>query len=200
MKPLSGELFIKKQIMRKLKLQMQKTVDGFVGGPNGELDWMQWNWDDGIKKYVDELTDSVDTILLGRKMTDGFISHWTNAVKNRDETYPFAKKMVDYSKVVFTKTLDKSEWENTILAKGDIGDEVNKVKNQQSGKDIVVYGGANFVTSLIKNNLIDEYYLFVNPSAIANGLTIFEGRTNLKFVESIPFECGVVLLKYEPAK
>ena len=60
--------------MRKLKLQVQMTVDGFVGGPNGELDWMQWNWSDDIKNYVSELTDSVDTILLGRKMTDGFIT------------------------------------------------------------------------------------------------------------------------------
>ena len=61
--------------MRTLKLQMQISVDGFVAGPNGELDWMEWNWDDEIKNYVNELTDSVDTILLGRKMTEGFISH-----------------------------------------------------------------------------------------------------------------------------
>jgi dihydrofolate reductase len=188
--------------MRKLKLQMQKTVDGFVGGPNGELDWMTWNWSDDIKNYVTDLTNSVDTILMGRKMTDGFISYWTDYVKNKpnDESYPFAKQMVDYSKVVFTKTLDESKWENTRLAKGDIVEEVNKIKNEQSNKDIIVYGGAGFVTSLIKNNLIDEFYLFVNPSAISNGLTIFEGRTSLKLVKSIPFECGVVLLNYEPAK
>jgi len=183
------------------------SVDGFVGGPNGELDWMTWNWDDALKNFVNELTDSVDTILLGRKMTDGFVNHWTNIVKNRpdDESYPFAKKMVDKPKIVFTKTLDESnpisaEWENTRLAKGDIVEEVNKIKNEQSGKDIVVYGGAGFVSSLIKNNLIDEFYLFVNPAAIGNGLSIFEGRTNLKFVKSISFSCGVVVLNYEPVK
>jgi len=193
--------------MRKLKLQVQMSVDGFVGGPNGELDWMTWNWDDALKNFVNELTDSVDTILLGRKMTDGFVNHWTNIVKNRpdDESYPFAKKMVDKPKIVFTKTLDESnpisaEWENTRLAKGDIVEEVNKIKNEQSGKDIVVYGGAGFVSSLIKNNLIDEFYLFVNPAAIGNGLSIFEGRTNLKFVKSISFSCGVVVLNYEPVK
>ena len=105
--------------MRKLKLQMQLSIDGFVGGPNGELDWMEWNWDDEIKGYVTELTDSVDTILLGRKMTEGFISHWSNIVTNKpdDPSYPFAKKMVDKPKVVFTKTLDESKWENTKLAK-----------------------------------------------------------------------------------
>jgi len=113
--------------------------------------------------------------------------------------------MVDKPKIVFTKTLDESnpisaEWENTRLAKGDIVEEVNKIKNEQSRKDIVVYGGAGFVSSLIKNNLIDEFYLFVNPAAIGNGLSIFEGRTNLKFVKSISFSCGVVVLNYEPVK
>lgn len=190
---------------------MQKTVDGFVGGPNGELDWMTWNWSTDIKNYVTDLTNSVDTILLGRKMTDGFVSYWTDYVKNKpddhfllskmqEESYPFAKKMVDYPKIVFTKTLNKSEWENTRLAKGDIVEEVNKIKNEDSDKDIIVYGGANFVTSLIKNNLIDEFYLFVNPAAISNGLTIFDGRTNFKLVKSIPFECGIVLMNYEPVK
>jgi dihydrofolate reductase len=187
--------------MRKLKLQMQLSIDGFVGGPNGELDWMEWNWDDEIKKYVNDLTDSVDTILLGRKMTEGFVSHWTNVVKNQpdDPSYPFAKKMVDKPKVVFTKTLNESQWENTKLAKGDIVQEVNQLKNQ-NGKDIIVYGGATFVSSLIENNLIDEYYLFVNPAAIGNGLSIFNGRKNFKLVKSIPFSCGIVLLNYEPVK
>ena len=152
--------------MRKLKLQMQLSVDGFVAGPNGELDWMTWNWSDDIKKYVGDLTDSVDTILLGRKMIDGFVSHWTNvaADPNNDE-YAVARRFVDYPKFVFTKTLDKSDWINTKLATGDIVTEVNKLK-KQSGKDIIVYGGAGFVSSLIKNNMIDEYHLFINPTAI----------------------------------
>ncbi|MDZ7626040.1 MAG: dihydrofolate reductase family protein [Ignavibacteriaceae bacterium] len=102
--------------MRKLKLQVQITIDGFVACPNGELDWMQWNWSDDIKKYVTELTDSVDTILLGRKMTDGFISHWTSVTADpNNEEYDSAKKFVDYPKVVFTKTLDKSQWVNTTI-------------------------------------------------------------------------------------
>src|SRR6266705_7036629 len=108
--------------MKKLKLQVQISVDGFVGGLNGELDWMTWNWDDKIKEYVNDLTDSVDTILLGRKMTDGFIAHWSDVVNNKpdDESYPIAKKLMDKPKFVFTKTLDKSPWENTntSLAKG----------------------------------------------------------------------------------
>ena len=124
------------------------SVDGFVAHPKGELDWMTWNWDDELKKHVNELTDSVDTILLGRKMTDGFISYWSN-VKPESEEYPFAKKMIEKPKVVFTRTLDKSNWANTTLAKGNFVDEINKIKNQ-NGKDIIVYGGASFVSSLIK--------------------------------------------------
>ena len=179
------------------------SVDGFVGGPNGELDFMTWTWDDKIKEYVNDLTDSVDSILLGRKMTDGFIAHWSNIVKNipGDRSYPFAKKMMDKPKVVFTKTLDKSRWENTVLAKGDLNDEIKKLK-AQSGKDIIVYGGASFVSSLIKANLIDEYYLFMNPAAIGNGLSIFKSiddKHSFKLAGSISFECGIVLLKYVPA-
>lgn len=188
--------------MRKLKLQMQQTVNGYVTGPNGELDWMNCNWSDDISQFVTELTDSIDTILLGRNMTDGFISYWDAAAKDPDDpNQEFAKKMVDAHKVVFTKTLERSEWENTVLAKDYITDEVNKLK-AQSGKDIIVYGGAGFVSSLIKENLIDELYLFLNPAAIAAGLTIFnmvEGQMNLKLNESRAFDCGIALLKYSPA-
>ncbi|MBK7632013.1 MAG: dihydrofolate reductase family protein [Ignavibacteriales bacterium] len=194
--------------MKKLKLQMQTTINGFVGGPNGELDWMMWDWTDDIKDYVTNLTDSVDTILLGRKMADGFITHWSDIVKNKQgtEEYPFAKKMVDYHKVVFTKTLDKSTWDNTVLAKGNVVEEVNKLK-QQDGNDlpagqagIIVYGGAEFVSALVKENLIDEYYLFVNPTALKTGLTIFNTlpeMMKLKLTNSTTFKCGINLLKYE---
>ncbi len=185
---------------RLLKLQVQLSVDGFAAGPNGELDWMTWNWDDELKDYVSHLTDTVDTILLGRKMTDGFISHWTNALANpKSPEFDFAKLMVDYRKVVFTKTLDKSAWANTELAKGDLVNEVARIKNGK-GKDIIVYGGATFVSNLIKNNLIDEYYLFVNPVAIGKGMSIFsklEAKQNFKLMCAKKFDCGITLLNYQ---
>jgi dihydrofolate reductase len=186
--------------MRKLKLQMQISVDGFVAGPNGELDWMTWDWDDELKKYVGDITNSFDTILLGRKMTDGFISHWTNIMENNPDSpeFPSAKIFVDTPKVVFSKTRDKSDWANTKLAKGEIVDEVNNLK-KQDGKDIIVYGGANFVSSLVQNNLIDEYHLFINPTTIGEGLSIFN-RMNLKLVKSSAFDCGIVVNFYVPKK
>jgi len=183
--------------MRKLKLQVQMSVNGYIAGPKGELDWLTWEWDDALKNYVNNLTDSVDTILLGRKMAEGFINYWTDVVKNKadSEEYPFAKKMVDYHKVVFTNTLDKSNWENTRIAK-DLIAEVKKIK-QNSGKDIIVYGGASFVSSLIDHDMIDEYHLFINPVVLGEGLTIFNGRKNLKKINSTAFECGVVVSQYQ---
>jgi dihydrofolate reductase len=189
-----------KTTLRKLKLQVQMSVDGYIAGPNGEMDWLVWNWDDKLKEYVNELTESVDSILLGRKMAEGFISHWSDVMTKPDHPdYTFAKKMIEIPKVVFTKTLNKSEWVNTDIATGDLTDEINKLK-RQNGKDIIVYGGASFDSSLIKAGLIDEFYLFVNPAAIGNGITIFKDLNEmLKFTlaKSIPFDCGVVLLHYE---
>jgi dihydrofolate reductase len=186
--------------MRKVKLQMQLSIDGFVAGPNGEMDWMTWNWDDELKQYVTDLTEPVDTILLGRNMPEGFIGYWKTVAANpEDPQYPFGKKMYDTHKVVFTKTLEASTWENTVLAKGDITEEVNKLKNQKGG-DIIAYGGANFVSNLIKHNLVDEYQLFINPVVLGDGMAIFKDvqqRLNLKLIKVTPFSCGIVAMVYE---
>ena len=185
--------------MRKLKLQAQTSIDGYVGGPNGELDFMTWNWSDDIKKYVNDLHETIDTILLGRKMTDGFVGHWAGVLNNpEDPSYAFAKVMIDTPKVVFTKTLEKSEWINTTLAKGDLTEEVNKLK-QQDGKDLIVYGGASFDAALIKAGLIDELHLFVNPSSVGKGLPIFTEKATYKLADAKAFECGIVVLVYKPA-
>lgn len=181
--------------MRKLKLQVQMTVDGYIGGTNGEMDWTARNWDDELKKYVTEITEPVDCIVLGRKLAQGFIPHWASHPEQEG-----ADKFNSTKKVVFTKTLDQSEWENTVLAKGDLVDEITKLKNQD-GNDMIAYGGATFVSALIKQGLIDEYHLFINPTAIGNGLTIFkelDSKRNLTLVKATAFNCGIVVLHYEP--
>lgn len=183
--------------MRKLKLQMQVSADGFVAGPEGQLDWMTWNWDEQLAGYVIALTDSVDTILLGRKMTEGFVAHWENAASQPESPeYDFANKMVGYPKVVFSKTIQEVKGQNIRVENGDVVEAVHKIK-EMPGKDIIVYGGAGFVSSLIENRLIDELHLFVNPTAIGAGLPIFSGRTGLKLTASTAFECGVVVNQYQ---
>jgi dihydrofolate reductase len=190
--------------LRKLKLHVQMSIDGCIAGPNGEMDWMVGLLDDKIIKYENEFIESIDTILLGRKMTDVFISYWSDVIKNKpdDPWYAFAKKMIEIPKVVFTKTLNKSKWINTDIATGDLTDEIIKLKSRD-GKDMVVYGGASFDSSLIKLGLIDEFLLFINPVAIGNGMTIFKDLTEIQkfnMVESIPFDSGEVLLHYEARK
>lgn len=190
-----------KKAMRKLKLQVQMSIDGCIAGPNNEMDWLIRD----IKnlKYIHGITESVDTILIGRKMVDEFISYWTDVMNIPDDPmYAFAKKMIEIPKVVFTKTLNKSEWVNTELAKGDLKDEVTKLKYQE-GEDILVYGGASFGSSLIKENLIDEFYLFVNPIVMGNGKNIFKDIKELQklsLIESKVFDYGLVLLHYEVKK
>ncbi len=186
--------------MRKLKLQVQITLDGFIAGTNGEMDWMKFPWTPDILDYVNGITEPVDTILLGRKLAEGFIPHWTAALENPD-VEDFPKKMVETPKVVFTKTFKKSIWENTVIATGEIANEVNKLK-KQNGKDIIAYGGAKFVSSLIKERLIDELHLFVNPAVLGSGLPIFQTvskKQNYELTHSQSFDCGIIVLVYKQA-
>lgn len=182
--------------MRKLKLQVQMTVDGYIAGANGEMDWITFNWDYELNTYVKEITEAVDCIVLGRKLAQGFIPHWASQPAGEDAAG--IDKMNNTKKVVFTKTLEKTDWNNTVLAKGDLVDEITKLKNQD-GKDIITYGGATFVSALIKYGLIDEYHLFINPTVIGNGLTIFkelDSKQNLILKKSLAFPCGIVVLCY----
>ena len=155
--------------MRELKLQVQMSVDGFISGPNGEMDWMALDWDDALKACVTEITTPVDCIVLGRKLAQGFIPHWAAVAANPDDPeFTAGKKFTDTHKVVFTKTLGRSEWDNTVLAKGDLVDEISRLK-KQVGSDIIAYGGGTFVSALIKYGLIDELNLLVNPVALGRG-------------------------------
>jgi len=191
---------IKTSKMKKLKLQMSMTLDGFVGRTNGEQDWLERNQDDEFKDYYqDEIINSVDTLIMGRKMTDVFVSYWENIVNNQPDNpgYLFAQKLVNIPKIVFSKTITSVAGKNIRVENGDLVTAVNNLKNEK-GKDILVYGGANFVSSLIKNNLIDEFNLFISRTAIGDGLKIFTDTTKLKLLNSKVFECGIVANQYKP--
>jgi dihydrofolate reductase len=191
-----------KKAMRKLRLQVHMSIDGCIAGHNNEMDWLVW--DDDYIKYLNDITESVDTIIMGRKMVDGFIPFWTEvANKPDDPMHEIAKKMVEIPKVVFTKTLSKSDWQNTDIATGDLRDEITKLKNLDGLRDIIVYGGVSFDSSLIEEKLIDEFYLFVNPIILGSGKTIFKNLKEiqkLRLIKSKVFDCGLVLLHYEVRK
>lgn len=172
------------------------SVDGFIAGPDGEMDWMVWNWDDQLKDYVNHLTDNVDCILLGRKLAEGFIPYW--------QTHPEEEGADTFNKlpkIVFSKTLNESKWENAVVETGDLVTEVNKLK-KEDGADMIVYGGAGFVGNLIKHQLVDEFHFFVNPIILGKEMSIFKHLplTNLKLKKTIGFECGISLLNYELRK
>jgi dihydrofolate reductase len=177
------------------------TINGYVAGSTGEKDWMTWNPDDEFIEFLNSLLDTSDTLLLGRKTAEGIINFWEDTA-DENPTHPFAKKIAALPKVVFTKTLDKPTWNNTTLAKGILAEEIANLK-KQNGKDILVFGGAGFVSSLIKEDLIDEYHLIVNPTAIGSGMAIFNSldRTQ-KFspMQSKLYPGGKIVLSYKSSK
>lgn len=186
--------------MRKLKLQMQISLDGFVStGPNDEQKWVTWAWKE-IESYVMELNSTSDTMIIGRKLAVDFIPYWQEtSTKTDDQMYELAKLIVGFKKIIFTKTLDKSEWSNTELAKNDLFEETKKLK-EQNGKDIIVVGGSSFVSDLVKAELIDEFHFFVNPVVLGKGVSVFDQLGNfrqLKLKKSIVYESGIIMLNYE---
>jgi dihydrofolate reductase len=185
--------------MRKLILQMQVSLDGFNStGPNDEQKWVTWAWDE-IKHDVLELAQRCDTEIIGRKLAVDYIPFWAKTSTDSESMmFELAKIKAQQKKIVFTKTLEKSDWENTELAKDNLSEEINKLKNQR-GKDLLVYGGSSFVSNLVKENLIDEFYLFLNPVALGRGIPIFDSLKEwqqLQLIKSKTFESGILLLHY----
>ncbi len=183
--------------MRKLRLQMQITVDGYVAGINGEEDWVV-SADEKLWQLIDALPDQSDTLLIGRKMAEKFIPHF-EGFKTDSDKITFAQKMVNIPKVIFSKTLDLPFGTNTSLATGNLAEEIARLKNE-NGKDMLVYGGTGFVSSLIAGGHIDEFYFFVNPVIINKGMRIFDllnERQKLTLISATPYQCGVTVLHYK---
>ncbi len=180
---------------------MQISLDGFVAtGPDDEQAWVTWALEE-IKPQVNELLGSTDTILLGRKLAVDYIPFWQDTfTKPEDPMFEFSKRIVAAKKIVFTKTLKQSIWDNTELAKGNLRDEIKKLKKQE-GKDMVVYGGSSFVSALIKEGLIDEYQFYVNPVVLGKGVPVFDQIDSfrpLTLIKSTVYPSGIILTIYQP--
>ena len=185
----------------------QLSLDGYIAEKNGNSDWLifiwgeQWTSDFILRKYFTGVRSSVDWILFCPEMAkEGYLSHWSGAVKAVRRTQSaFAKNVTASKQVIFSKAVNLSEWMNTDSAKEEISDEINKLKKQE-GKNIIVYGGASFVRTLISAGLIDEFQLFVEPKILGTGINLFSDITELKLLKTRLFPCGVTLLKYVPLK
>lgn len=178
------------------------SLDGFglVPTDNGGKTFI---WDDELTNFCLDNLRNVDNIVLGRNTAEGFIPHWAGVAGNpADKEYNLGKPLTDIPKIVFSNRPPDSKWINATTAKGDITTEIQKLKNE-SGKDMIVYGGYDFVSSLVRNDLIDDYYLIVQPVMTGHGQSILKDLQNpmiLKLQQCRSFPCGTVLLHYTKRK
>lgn len=181
---------------------MQLSLDGFVSREEGQMDWLVPDWDDIIKNYIADLTNSADTFLMGRATGEGMAVYWPTVPGNpesKEEEKWMAERLNRFPKIVFSRTVTHINWTNARVA-NDIVEEVKELK-RESGKDIIIYGGAGIVSSFISQNLIDEYHLFVNPVIIGRGKPIFDNvkeTMNLEITKMTQSCTGIVILQYVP--
>jgi len=186
--------------MRRLVLFMHISLDGFVAGPNEEMDWI--HVDDEMFEYAGKQTDMADAALYGRVTYQMMESYWPTAADQPNATkhdIQHSKWYNNVTKIVVSKTLSQNNLVNTKIISGSIADEIKKIK-QQPGKNIIMFGSPSVVHVLMHDNLIDDYWLFINPLLLRTGIPLFKNikdRINLKLLENKVFDSGVIVLHYE---
>ena len=188
--------------MGKLIFSMNTSLDCFIAGPNGELDW--GIADEEVHDHYTAQLESTDYILLGRGVFEALESYWPTAEENPSLTksdIAFARAINNVHKIVFSRTLDYIGW-NTRVVKDNVAEEVSKLK-QESEKDLYLTCGPDLLSTFIKHGLIDEYELLVNPVAIGRGKALFgaiDDMVRLKLLSTNVFDSGAVLLHYQTAQ
>ena len=180
--------------MRKVILGMNITLDGYVAGPNGELDWAFRTMSPDLGEWVTELLRGADTILIGHTTYLQQAAAWPS------QTSEMATLLNSHTKIVFSKRLTTLEWNNSRLATADAAEEIACLK-QQPGKNISVTGGATFAQSLARLGLIEEYNLVMHPIVLGGGKPLFKDLShplNLKLVSTKTFDSGAIGLTYQP--
>ena len=191
--------------MRKLIVNTFATLDGVMqapGGPpedpSGGFSYGGWSvnyWDDSMNELMGESMAQPSELLLGRKTYEIFAAHWPYS------TEPGADQLNSAKKYVVSRTLNKVDWNNSTLIKGDVVQEIRKLK-AQDGPELLVHGSSNLIQTLLKHNLIDEYRLWIFPLVIGNGKRLFDQGTvpaNLKLVDCKTSGSGVIMAFYQPA-
>lgn len=191
--------------MRKIIAAMQVSLDGFIEGPNGELDWVE-NWQDS-----NGLMPQIDTCILGAGMYPGYAQYWTAILAEPTAILSFSGKVatqgeIDYAHfadrtthLVLSRTMQSAAWRNTRIVR-DV-DDIRRLK-QQPGKDMYAVGGARLVSGLLNLGLIDELRLSVHPIVLGQGKALFQGvsqRHALQLVQARPLHGGTVSLTYNLA-
>ncbi len=194
--------------MRKIFLHIFVSVDGFIEGPEQDLSWMAA--DGEFEEYINGVLGSVDSMIFGRRSFELLAQYWPTAEENpagaadpkKPQRHIEAARMINTKeKIVFSKTLNTTDWANSTIISGDLAAEVVRLK-QQPGKDIALFAGAELASNFMRLGLIDEYRLLVNPILLGAGTPLFQGgydRTKLHLVETRTFGSGAVLLVYRPA-
>jgi len=175
------------------------TLDGFFEGTEPwSIDWH--NADEEFNDFAIEQLNTLGTILFGRLTYQGMAGYWRSPAALESDPV-VAGAMNSLNKIVFSKTLETADWNNTRLVKDNIADEIARLK-QQPGKDLALFGSANLMSTLMKLNVIDEHRLMVNPVVLGRGTPLFQGvddRLALKLIGTRAFKNGNVLLTYQPA-
>jgi len=181
---------------RQLIMWNLVTLDGFFeGAKKWDLAFHEYAWGDELAQLSVEQLASADTLVFGRVTYEGMASYWPTS----DEEV--AKTMNSIGKIVFSRTLDKAEWNNTRLVKGKAEDELRALK-QRPGKNMFVFGSAELSSSLTRAGLIDEYRLCIVPVVLGSGTPLFKSSSELlklKLLEARPLRTGGVILRYAPA-
>lgn len=180
--------------MRKVIVSNVASLDGFFESRNKELDWVVT--DAEFFEYAKVLLRTVDTLLFGRATYLHMANYWPTAPVDE-----IAEKMNNLPKIVFSKTLQKAEWNNSRLVASNIEEEVSRLKGQP-GKDMVIFGSAMLASSLLQWGLVDEYRVILQPVLLSSGSPLFKDiteRIRMKLISARSFGSGVVLASYQKA-
>ncbi|HSS92805.1 MAG TPA: dihydrofolate reductase family protein [Candidatus Dormibacteraeota bacterium] len=182
--------------MRKLMYSMMVSLDGFIEGPHGEIDWVIV--EEELHRFANQQARESGVFLYGRRLYEA-MRYWQTAEADSslpDYAIEFARIWREKPKVVFSHTLDKVEG-NSRLAAGDLADEIQRLK-AEPGQDITI-GGAHLAAAAVRLGLVDEIQPIVHPVVLGSGtrfLPDVPARMNLRLVESRTFGTGVVYLRY----
>lgn len=181
--------------MRKIRLYINVTLDGYVARSNGELDWLFRTMTPAQQAWTTAFLREVDTILIGHTTYLEQAAFWPT------QTGEMATLMNSHTKIVFSSRLGALEWNHSRLAVSDVAEEIARLK-REPGRDIYVTGGARLARSLSQRGLIDEYNLTIHPILLGSGMPLFRELAEeiaLTRVHTIPFESGAIHLIYQKA-